>query len=133
MPSFDYTKLNKWDALGEIYLIVTIGPVEFGINFQVIDMDTSYNLLLGRTWIHMARVVPSTLHQFVKFEHGKQEIIFHGEDDLQITRDPSIPSIESKRGCESLNYNTLEIITVNQYLEGSLSSNLIYPLLQSWW
>ncbi|XP_015078423.1 uncharacterized protein LOC107022277 [Solanum pennellii] len=31
----------KRDTLGEIYLIVTIGPAEFGITFQVIDMDTS--------------------------------------------------------------------------------------------
>ena len=75
----------KWDTLGEIYLIVTIGPTEFGITFEVIDMDTSYNLLLGRPWIHMARAVPSTLHQVVKFEHDKQEIIVHGEDDLPIT------------------------------------------------
>ena len=58
----------KRDTLGEIYLIVTIGPTEFGITFQVIDMDTSYNLLMGRPWIHMARAVPSTLHQVVKFE-----------------------------------------------------------------
>ncbi|XP_015079648.1 uncharacterized protein LOC107023462 [Solanum pennellii] len=94
----------KRDTLGELYLIVAIGPAEFGITFQVIDMDTSYNLLLGRPWIHMARAVPSTLHQVVKFEHDKQEIIVHGEVDLPITRDPSIPCIEAKRGCESLNY-----------------------------
>ena len=71
----------------------------------------------------MARVVPSTLHQVVKFEHDKQEIIVHGEDDLQITRDPSIPCIEAKRGSESLNYQALEIIMVNQFLEGK-------PILQ---
>ena len=112
MPSFHSTKLEistdrirthnvcvwafdgtKRDTFGEIYLIVTIGPTEFGITFEVIDMDTSYNLLLGRPWIHMARILPSTLHQVVKFEHDKQEIIVHGEDDLLITRDPSIPSI----------------------------------------
>ena len=75
----------KRDTLGEIYLIVTIVPAQFGITFQVIDMDTSYNLLLGRPWIHMARAVHSTLHQVVKFEHDKQEIIVHGEDDLPIT------------------------------------------------
>ncbi|XP_027768526.1 uncharacterized protein LOC114074739 [Solanum pennellii] len=113
----------KRDTLGEIYLIVTIGSAEFGITFKVIDMDTSYNLLLGRPWIHMSRVVPSTLHQVVKFEHDKQEIIVHGEDDLPITRDLSIPCIEAKRGCESLNYQALEIITVNQFLEGK-------PILQ---
>ncbi|KAH0661404.1 hypothetical protein KY284_026335 [Solanum tuberosum] len=81
-------------------------------------MDTSYNLLLGRPWIHLARAVPSTLHQVVKFEHDKLEIIVHGEDDLPITRDPSIPCIEAKRGCESLNYQAFEIVTVNQFSVG---------------
>ena len=66
----------------------------------------------------MARVVSSTLHQVVKFEHDKQEIIVHGEYDLLIIRDPSIPCIEAKRGCEYLNYQALEIITVNLFLEG---------------
>ena len=75
-------------TLGKIYMIVTIGPAEFGITFQVIDMDTSYNLLLGKPWIHMARAVLFTLHQVVKFEHDKKEIIIYGKDDLPITRDP---------------------------------------------
>ena len=84
----------------------------------------------------MARAVSSTLHQVVKFEHDKQEIIVHGEDDLPITRDPSIPCIEAKRGCESLNYKAFEIITVIQFLEGNpilqprLSSTLVMVVAQ---
>lgn len=33
----------------------------------MIDTRTSYNLLLGRPWIQENGVVPSTLHQCVKF------------------------------------------------------------------
>ena len=33
----------------------------------VIDADTSYNLLLGRPWIHANWIVPSTLHQCFKY------------------------------------------------------------------
>ncbi|XP_070012893.1 uncharacterized protein [Nicotiana sylvestris] len=51
------------DTIGEINLTMTIGSVDFEIVFQVVDMDTSYNFLLGRPWIHMARVVPSILYQ----------------------------------------------------------------------
>ncbi|KAG5620795.1 hypothetical protein H5410_006013 [Solanum commersonii] len=105
----------KWDTLGEVYLAVTIGPVEFEITFQVINMDTSYNLLLGRLWIHLARAVPSTLHQVVKFEHDKLEIIVHGEDDLPITRDPSIPCIEVKRGIKEMFYD----VNMTQMGEGT--------------
>ncbi|XP_070017813.1 uncharacterized protein [Nicotiana sylvestris] len=66
----------KRDTLEEIDLILTIGPVEFEVTFQVLDIDTSYNFLLGRPWIHGAGVVPSTLHQMVKFEYEDREIMY---------------------------------------------------------
>nr|XP_009796183.1 PREDICTED: uncharacterized protein LOC104242801 [Nicotiana sylvestris] len=75
------------DTIGEINLTMTIGTVDFEIVFQVVDMVTSYNFLLGRSWIHTARVVPSTLHQMLKFEHDWQEIIVHGEDESSIYKD----------------------------------------------
>jgi len=39
----------------------------------VIDTNTSYNLLLGRPWIHRNTIIPSTLHQVMKYigENGK--------------------------------------------------------------
>jgi len=90
------------------------------IVFQVMDMDTSYNFLLGRPWIHMAWAVPSTLHQVVKFEHNHQEIIVHGEDDLPIYRDLSIPYIEAKEGCDSVVYQSFEAVSVDRFKEGDL-------------
>ncbi|XP_016481864.1 uncharacterized protein LOC107802803 [Nicotiana tabacum] len=69
----------KRDTIGEIELILTIGPVDFEVTFQVMDMDTSYNFLSGRPWIHTAGAVPSSLHQMVKFEHEDQEIVVHGQ------------------------------------------------------
>ncbi|XP_070028827.1 uncharacterized protein [Nicotiana sylvestris] len=66
----------KRDTLGEIDLILTIGPVEFEVTFQVLDMDTSYNFLLGRPWIHAAGAVPTTLYQMVKFEYEYREIVY---------------------------------------------------------
>ncbi|XP_070030054.1 uncharacterized protein [Nicotiana sylvestris] len=71
----------KRDTLGEIDLILTIGPVEFEVTFQVLDMDISYNFLLGRPWIHAAGAVPSTLYQMMKFEYEDREIVVHGEDE----------------------------------------------------
>ncbi|XP_070041505.1 uncharacterized protein [Nicotiana tomentosiformis] len=49
--AFDGIKRN---TIGEIDLILTIGPVDFKVTFQVLDMDTSYKFLLGRPWIHAA-------------------------------------------------------------------------------
>ncbi|XP_070029874.1 uncharacterized protein [Nicotiana sylvestris] len=50
------------DIVGDIILELTIGPVEFTMEFQVLDVAVSYKLLLGRPWIHAAKAVPSTLH-----------------------------------------------------------------------
>ncbi|XP_070022242.1 uncharacterized protein [Nicotiana sylvestris] len=55
-------------TIAEINLFLQMGPTWFGVEFQVLDILASYNLLLGRPWIHVAGVVPSTLHQAVKFE-----------------------------------------------------------------
>ncbi|XP_070036983.1 uncharacterized protein [Nicotiana tomentosiformis] len=82
---------SKRDTIGEINLILIIGPVDFEVTFQILDMDTSYNFLLGRPWIHAAGAVPSTLYQMVEFEYKNQEIIVHGEDEQSIYKDPSIP------------------------------------------
>ena len=50
------------DMLGAVNLTIQMGPTEFSAQFQVLDIDTSYNFLLGRTFMHMDGVVPSTLH-----------------------------------------------------------------------
>src|SRR3954470_19700686 len=40
----------------------------------VIDADTSYNLLLGRPWIHKNHVVTSTLHQVMKYVDAQGQV-----------------------------------------------------------
>ncbi|XP_070006858.1 uncharacterized protein [Nicotiana sylvestris] len=40
---------------------------------HVIDAKTSYNVLLGRPWIHENKVVPSTYHQCLKYYKGGVE------------------------------------------------------------
>ncbi|XP_070002640.1 uncharacterized protein [Nicotiana sylvestris] len=84
------------DFVGDIVLELTIGPVEFTMEFQVLDMAVSYNLLLGRPWIHIAKAVPSSLHQMVKFEWDRQEIIVHGNENLCAYNDTFVPFIEAK-------------------------------------
>ncbi|XP_070019464.1 uncharacterized protein [Nicotiana sylvestris] len=108
----------KRDTLREIDLILTIGPVEFEVTFQVLDMDTSYNFLLGRPWIHAARAVPSILYQMVKFEYEDREIVVHGEDEQSIYRDPSIPYLEAREGSEHTVYQAFEVVLAEQYEEG---------------
>ncbi|XP_070015321.1 uncharacterized protein [Nicotiana sylvestris] len=82
------------DLVGDIVLELIIGLIEFTMEFQVLDIDVYYNLLLGRPWIHATKAVPSTLHPMVKFEWDRQEIVVYGEDNVCAHSDASIPFIE---------------------------------------
>ena len=52
---------------GEVTLPVYAKGINMSNMFLVVDCDSSYNMILGRPWIHAMGAVPSTLHQMVKF------------------------------------------------------------------
>ncbi|CAA0813575.1 Unknown protein, partial [Striga hermonthica] len=54
-------------ALGIIRLRLLMEDMESTAMFHVIDAKTSYNMLLGRPWLHENGVVPSTWHQCFKY------------------------------------------------------------------
>ena len=49
-------------VMGALSTHVMIGPVIYSILFQVLRIQSSFNLLLGRPWIHEAGAIPSSLH-----------------------------------------------------------------------
>ena len=53
-------------TVGEIKLPIYIEGVNSIQNLCVIDTLSSYNVKLGRLWIHKMKAVPSTYHQCVK-------------------------------------------------------------------
>ncbi|XP_075633312.1 uncharacterized protein LOC142605755 [Castanea sativa] len=55
------------EVQGEIELAIGIGLRSFMVNFQVIKVDSPYNMIPGRPWPHAAGVVASTLHRRFKF------------------------------------------------------------------
>lgn len=57
-------------AIGMIHLELIIGELTSNVLFHVIDAKTTYNMLLGRPWIHGNGIVPSTLHQCFKYLQG---------------------------------------------------------------
>ena len=71
--------------MGIIELFIQIGSCVFNVEFMVMDINLSYNFLLGRPWIHMAGVVPSTLHQKVKFAVRESLITIVFEEDMVAT------------------------------------------------
>ncbi|KAH1213849.1 hypothetical protein GmHk_14G041726 [Glycine max] len=66
---------SRCDVRGEIDLLIHIGPHTCQITFQVMDISPAYSCFLGRPWIHSVGVVPSTLHQKLKFVVEGQLVI----------------------------------------------------------
>ena len=64
---------NGTCTMGKIKLRCQIGDLKSDVTCVVINVDTPYNLLLGRPWIHRNSIIPSTLHQVIKYadEDGK--------------------------------------------------------------
>lgn len=47
---------------GTMMLPIQVGPVQKDTMCQVLDIDLTYNILLGQPWIHEMQAVPSTYH-----------------------------------------------------------------------
>jgi len=65
---------NDTRSMGKIKLKCQIGDLKSKVTCYVIDADTSYNLLLGRPLIHRNSIVPSTLHQVMKYIDGSGKV-----------------------------------------------------------
>jgi len=65
---------NGTRLMEKIKLKCQIGNLRSDVMCYVIDVDTSYNLLLGRPWIHRNFIVPSTLHQVMKYIDDDEKV-----------------------------------------------------------
>ena len=74
--------------MGTLEIELLIGPATFVAVFQVLRIPTSFNLLLGRPWIHRAEAIPSSLHQNVKFIHDGWVIVVQFVGDMLISAEP---------------------------------------------
>ncbi|XP_022157707.1 uncharacterized protein LOC111024360 [Momordica charantia] len=78
-------------VVGDIELPIKIGPRTFNVTFQLMDISPTYSCLLGRPWIHSAGVIPSTLHQRLKFVFENTLICIFGQKDLLVTKSTDTP------------------------------------------
>jgi len=70
----------------------------------------AYSCLLGRLWIHSAGVVPSTLHQKLKFIVNEKLVIVSGEEDLLVSGPLPTPYIEATEEALETSFQALEIV-----------------------
>jgi hypothetical protein len=76
---------SRKSVIGDIGLPITVGPHEFQITFQVMNIQATYSCLLGRPWIHEAGAVTSTLHQKLKFVRDGKMVTVSGEEALLVS------------------------------------------------
>ncbi|KAL0350134.1 UNVERIFIED_CONTAM: Transposon Tf2-12 polyprotein [Sesamum radiatum] len=62
-------------AIGIIRMQLTMEDMVSSALFHVIDAKTSYNMLLGRPWLHENAVVPSTWHQYFKYCRNVKKVL----------------------------------------------------------
>ena len=74
--------------MGTLTTHVMIGSVRYSILFQVLRIQSSFNLLLGHPWIHEAGAIPFSLHQKVKFIHEGCIIMIHSDRDVVTSSKP---------------------------------------------
>nr|KYP36641.1 hypothetical protein KK1_042233 [Cajanus cajan] len=75
---------SRREVVGEITLCIQIGLTIFNIEFQVMNITFAYFCLLGRPWIHQAKVVPSTLHQKFNFVVDDKLIVVQAKEVLSL-------------------------------------------------
>ena len=106
--AFDGTKR---EVLRNIKLPIQVRPCTFDSEFIVMDINPSYNCLLGRPWIHMAGAVPSTLHQKVKFVVEESLIIVVVEEDMIGTTTITTLFLKVKKDANECSFRSFEIAT----------------------
>ena len=67
--------------LGSLDLDLLIGPGVFSGNFQIIDIPSSFNLLLEIAWLHDIGALPSSLHQKVKIPYEGKIVTIEGDPE----------------------------------------------------
>ena len=111
VQAFDGTKR---EVLENIKFPIQVGPCFFDFEFIVMDINPSYNCLLGRPWIHVAGAVPSTLHQKVKFVVEKNLVTVVAEEDMITTTTIVALYLEVKEDATECFFQSFEIaIAIN--------------------
>ena len=81
------------EVQGEVELAIGVGPMFFTVNFQVIKVDSPYNMLLGRPWLHAVGAVASSLHQRLKFQSKDLMVTIMAEEPLAFFKETYVPYI----------------------------------------
>ena len=100
-------------VIGTLNTHVMIGPVRYSILFQVLRIQSSFNLLLGRPWIDEVGAIPSSLHQKLKFIHEGLIITIQSDRDVVTSSEPMLHIIHSEDDLHLTEFTFYEIQVVS--------------------
>ena len=94
-------------SLGDVILPVQAGPVILNVLFSVVEDLSSFNAILGRTWLHGMKTIPSTYHKRVSFITQDGQIDLYGSQlaarqCYQIAREAG-PSVDHEHSPKKAN------------------------------
>ncbi|KAI5444251.1 hypothetical protein KIW84_012756 [Lathyrus oleraceus] len=85
---------SRRTVIGEIDLLMKIGPHTFFITVIVMDLHPACSCLLGRLWIHSAGAVTSILYHRLRFVVNKKLVVVKGEEYFLVSHLESFRYIE---------------------------------------
>jgi hypothetical protein len=73
------------EAQGVLSVDLTVGSKTVPTSFFIVNSKSTYNVLLGRDWIHTNYCIPSTMHQcLIQWDGGEVEVV-HADDSIEIS------------------------------------------------
>ncbi|XP_012453264.1 uncharacterized protein LOC105775283 [Gossypium raimondii] len=113
--AFDGTERK---VMGRIEIPLLIGQNTYEVDFLVMDIEPSYNCLLGRPWIHSAGAVPSSLHQNFKLVTEGRLITIDAEEDIIASVTSDTPYLGTDDEAVEYSFRSLEFINATFIIEG---------------
>ena len=109
------------EVQGKIELAIGVGPMSFMVNFQVIKVDSPYNMLLGRPWLHTVGAVASTLNRRLKFPSKNPMVTIMVEEPLTFLDETFVPYI----GANTFPKTTFHIFELVSMISKALELELV--------
>jgi hypothetical protein len=73
------------EAQGVLSVDLTVGNKTGPTSFFIVNSKSTYNVLLGRDWIHANCCIPSTMHQCLIQWDGDEVEVVHADDSIEIS------------------------------------------------
>ena len=61
-------------TLGDIMLPIQAGPVTQQVLLSIVEDLGPYNAIVGRTWLHSMKAIPSTYHRMVRYLTNEEQV-----------------------------------------------------------